>query len=417
MFKFYIKTFTAQDVYDTSWVEVTDNVKNIGTIITGFDEQDFTVGTKVIPNASVTVDNSNGKFSDVDYPNSVFFFSRANSIFRVTYTEDSTETEVYRGLIKDDNFKLQASKQDGSLLVAGTDTIFQETGVVSAAINNGDTLKTVIYTILNIPQITNLLTVSLSNINPTNGNLTINDKSWFTNKTVKAALDNLMIATNSIYYINSSQEIIVRDREDSPDIKYTFRGQGVSDGEENIIDIKNFNNGRHRVFNRCIFDTTTTNDTTSQTLNGLRIFTINADYITNTTTQESLAGEITSEYNAPKEEFLLTTELNSDTLALVFFDKVVVNFPKGATVPPEIDMPFYGAAVYGTDIYPYTYGSFEIDPVKAFKIQGIRYDVLKKEISFKLRQRGTGYSDGSYNETESAVYGYGVYGEAIYGQG
>ena len=66
MFKYYIKTFKTNDLYADDYIDVTDYVKSIFQIRSGFDEQEFRIGVNVFPNVMVTVDNSTGKFSDVN---------------------------------------------------------------------------------------------------------------------------------------------------------------------------------------------------------------------------------------------------------------------------------------------------------------------------------------------------------------
>ena len=91
--------------------------------------------------------------------------------------------------------------------------------------------------------------------------------------TVKEALDLLLEASNSVVYVDvTDQTVYVKPRTAAASVSHTFYGQASDNGSESIVNIQNVRTGLNRTFNFWKWkDTTTTaKDTTSITNYGVR---------------------------------------------------------------------------------------------------------------------------------------------------
>jgi len=266
--------------------------------------------------------------------------------------------------------------------------------VDAGTIANGDMISDAIYLILNSSDITRVLTVSAANINPSL-DVAISDGSVFNNMNKRNALNELLLASNSILYVDEDDNVIVTSRahntEKSP---LRLHGPGDLRGRENISDIKNYNTGVHRVFNSITVNDSNVKHTQSITTFGARKKEITFDWITSDAVEDQIANELLEEFKFPKTELEVTisTFLAKDYDLL---DLVSVNYPF-KLFPAGDRIPFYGAAEYGDAAtpYPYVVGSIEIPDTYGFKIIEIQEDPKKFQTTLKLRQIGVDLDDG-----------------------
>jgi len=398
--KVYILPFDIDGSYSSEWIEVTKYVSKISRLSQDTDSSDYQLG--VYKNSSITISLSNrtGKFNDVDSTESIFAYKRRDSKVKIIYklTEEITECgcakagdsfisedyEVYKGLLSDETFRQDAYTEEISITVLGFETIFDRVEVPYASISNGDAASAVLYTILNQTAITDLLTVSAGNIS-VGSDQTIDDKSDMENATVRDVLDELLLASNSVLYI-LNDTIYIKTRAASAALQYTFYGQGSPDGIENIISIKDLNNGMHRLFNYFTWKDTTfiESDTDSKTKYGVRKNEISIPYFTNSTKCEAMLSTLLAEFKDPKTEMIITTPLNYTTLAINLLDKVNVDYPV-LYIEGEFGLPICGIAICGSGVLPDALWSLSISSADEFKVMKKDIDMTKMEITFKLR--------------------------------
>ncbi len=397
----YIKPFNELGVYQ-DWIEVTRDVcfDQMGNISADLDNTEYDIGVYRTSSFKITLRNDHGIYSDVGSPKSIFAYTRSNSQFKITWEIDedgpycgtvyadqfylSEETTIFTGLLNDESLKMDLGDQKVGFQVLGRESVFLNTIVPFGSISNGDDLSEMIYTLLNQSSITALLTVSMGNI--TVGLDQANDSiASLQNKTVQEGLNKLLLASNSVLYIENDA-VIVAPRTASADVEYTFYGQASTNGRENIQDIKAIKNGQGKLFNYFLWKDTTvvSQDTTSVSKYGIRKKEVSFDFITNGTKQGLVLDALLDEFLDPKQEFDLYTDLNYQTLAVPLLGKVSIDYPI-SYVPGADPLPICGVAICGEAVLPKGLWSFNVIPTDYYKVIGRSIDVDTAIVKFKVR--------------------------------
>jgi len=204
---------------------------------------------------------------------------------------------------------------------------------------------------------------------------------------VREAMDELLLLSNSIMFIEG-ETIKVRGRDASATSQKTFYGQASLNGAENISAITGHNNGIHRVFNSFTWKNEDGKqfDATSITNNGLKRKEIDSAIFTDTTKQNTILSALLTEFKDKKTEFNLTGILDYSTITLKLLDKVTVDYPTIHIAAAGSELPILGAAILGTAVLPSGLFALTISDADEYKIIKKKYDLIKQEITFKLRQ-------------------------------
>lgn len=402
MYRVYINPFDDDGNY-TGFVDVTKytNMSSVTDISQDIDSADYQLGVFRYPNLQLKFDNRSGKFSDVETVQSIFRFRRADSQVKITYSQEaegpfplvdycgdsylSEEVTLYLGLINDESFSTSVKMQDVSVRVLGFESIFSKNLVPFASLLNGMLVSAALLAILNQANITSLLTVDALNIIP-DLDQAIDDVTSFENKTVKEALDNLLVASNSVLYIKD-QVIYVKNRNATATVQKTFYGQAAPGGAEEISDIKELKNGVAKVFNFVSWADTSLSQTDSDSVARYGVKKIELDYnfFTNTTKRNNIMTAIATEFASAKQEFILVTPISYDNLGLNLLDRVVVDYPT-VYVMGETAIPICGVFNYGSASLPDALWSLTIGTDENYKIVAKKINSRSNTIEFKLRK-------------------------------
>lgn len=404
-FRCYMKPFDFDGNYKTAWQEITEDVdfNGLGRINRQIDGSEYNVGILQYNNMKLNLRNEHGHYSDVEETRSIFDYKRSESQFKITWSLDdgpnqcglvvcgefksSEEIDVYRGLINDDSATSNIKDQKISFQVLGIESVFTSVEFPYTTISNGDLISSVIYDTLNQAKITNLMTVSASNINP-GTDVVIDDKTDLENTTAKEALDQLLEISNSVLYIEDDV-VYVKDRDPAATVSKTFFGQASFNGIEDIISIKNLRSGVNRVFNYWTWAETSLISKWNDTINVLGIKKKEVDFapITNNTRRQTILDNLKTEFGPKQQELDLEVPLAYPNLALSFLDRTIIDYPtvlRSAT--SDGVLPLYGVAIYGEATYPYGEWGITIATDINYKIMGITIDPKKQTITFKKRE-------------------------------
>ena len=385
------------DVVDvTQDVDITDFVKNLGSIKKELDNGDYDIGIFTFGDITLNMINHNRKFNDPNDPKSIFKFTRDKCKVEIIFYEaDGTNFTRFKGLINEDATRLNFTTGIVRFKVLSLDSIFRQVEVSPGAIVDNDSFSTAIKKILNVPSITNTLTYSAGNVNVDyDGTIDVGEK--FSSIPVKRALDDLLLASNSILYVDNSDVLHVKARTESA-VQFDLYGQGDIYGRENILKIFDFNSGLQRTFSSIsVNDTTVSTDDNWVIEYGFRKKELSFDFITTTATEEDLADNILTAFKVPKMELKL--EVSNDAVRNIeLLDVVSVNYPFRHSIPPETGvMPMYGVAQYGVDYYAPSSGTFEIKSNVKWKVISIQENPVKFTTVLKLRQVGISTHDGYF---------------------
>lgn len=379
----------------TQDVDVSDLIKSggLGTLKRQLDFGDFDIGVYVFGDITLKCINYDGRFNDSSDWRSMFPYRR--DLTKVEIKVISGEGVVYsrfKGLINDDATKQDYAKGEASIRVLSLDSIFRKNNVAGGAISNGNSFKSAIETILNVPEVTSILGYDVANIE-LGYNGTIDDASVFDQAIIKGALDDLLLASNAILYIDGSDNIIVTPRKER-DTTHYFYGNDHIEGRDNIINISNYNNGTQRGFNTIkVNETVRTNDGWAEEY-GVREKSFDLGFITNETTEEEIGDALLAEFAVPKPE--LEIEVSSfDAVQVDLLHKVRVDFDYMKRPPPGQDLlTLTGTATTGSAVTNTATGNIRIRPEQIFKVVGIEERPRQMITKLKLRQVGNLTSEG-----------------------
>lgn len=402
----YIQPFDHLGNYSGTWTEVTSDVdwNGISTIKTSLDNTDYDVGVLRNSNFKIRLRNDHGYYSDVDGDYTIFENRRTGSLVKVTWEPGdfpflvgitplgansilTTEEEIYRGLLDDQATIENVDDYTIEFNILGLESIFDRVEVPYSTIGATDNFSDVLYDLFNQSEITDIMTVSATNISPSTDSA-MDNKTSLENTTVKAALRKILLAANSVVYVDSSQVLYCKGRTAGTTSVHTFYGPGSSDGFENIIDIREFRLGRNRLINHATFtdSTTAATDSTSISINGVHTREVSCDLITTGATISTLLANIVSEFGTAKKEMKLTAPLNTDTIGIGLLDRVTIDFPSIALPPQGFPVAIYGQGVYGTHYYAYETSQLVISSSDAFKVLEKSIDLKKDTVTFRLRE-------------------------------
>lgn len=428
-YRVYVTPLISAYVYGTE-VEISDYVESSsnGTIDRSVDSTDFNIGVYTFSDIQLTCDNSDGVLSDASDSRSFFkAYSRDRAKVRIVYDNGSAQL-IARGLISDPGTVVNSDTDEVTLTILGPDAVLKNSQISVGTISNGMTFQSALLAILNTVDITSVLNVQPSNINPAL-NWTIDDGSKYDNMNKYDALTQLLGASNSVLLIDSSLNVIVRNRVQNlsrPTI-YLY-GKGDTLGRENILSITDYNTGVQRLFNSIVVkggqpssstknadgSTTTStpaataisleeHDSNSISIYGLRQKQFTFEWLNQATSLDSVATSILNEFRYPKIEFKVVVPTDQ-ILTADLLDTVSVNYPFRVG-PFGQFLPVIGITKIGdaTAPLPYVKGALSIDPGLGFKIIQISHDVDTFQTTLKLRQVGTTQNDGGLIVPTSVV--------------
>lgn len=396
-YKVFITPRLRGDTYGDE-VDVSDRVqlKGVGAIKRSIDSGDYDFGAFTYSDVSITCSNPDGFFNNSEDSRSMFPYSRDLAKVSVVFFQEVDQSTItYRGLINDEATRTLLKTDEIQFRVLSRDSIIKKTVIDTGLVQNGDSIATAIFRILNVDAITNILTISLADINPDYDGV-VDLGSAFDEKNAKDAISELLIASNSIMTLTEDDEVIVKSRNASTEEPLLLFGVGDLRQRENIIDIQDYNTGLQRIFNSITVNERNTKDTDSILTFGARVKEVSYDWMTNNTHIDEFGAAMLSEFKFPKIELRVKVPT---FLAKEFdlLDRVSINYPLKA-FPTSQFLPICGAFACGDVDYktPHIVGSVSINPNLAFKIIEISEDTKTFNTTLKLRQVGTEVNDGTF---------------------
>jgi len=409
-------------------IDVSDRVEisGISSIKRAIDSSDYDIGVFFFSDVTISGYNLNGYFNDQSDSRSIFTVTRDRCKVKIQFIEtditrsdsgritDATDdtTITFFGLINEEATRADAVTDKITFKVLSRDSVFRTTKIAGGTIANGVTYQSAIFSILNTPKITSILTVTLGNINPAL-NQTVDDGSAFDNMKVNEALNLILLASNSVMVIDETGAVIIKNRTEL-DTRPVLNLYGKSDtlGRENIITITTFNTGTHRNFTSVLVNETEFSNTAYVQTFGYRQKKLTLDFMTDASKIEAIGDELVAQFQIPKIEISVRvpTSLVKDYQLL---DRVSINYPLRAKPISGKFLPIVGSTKINDSNMPLPdiFGSFAIHRNVAFKILEIDENPRDFTSVLKLRQAGFTFTDGYFNEQPSCIVGFAVVGE------
>lgn len=410
-------------------IDVSDKIRSagVGEIRRSIDASDYDVGVFTFSDLELTAFNLNGYFNEND-TRSIFQTIRDRCRVRVEFTEIATvrgaegtvlsETEVssvtYRGLINDEATRLDITSETIRFKILSRDSVLRTTNISAGVVGDGMLFSAAIFAILNVPKITSVLTIAALNINP-DLDLTIDVGAEFDNVSVKQGLDQLLFVSNSCLLIDDAGVVTVQPRTANEETTVlNLYGKNDLHYRENVIDITAYNNGRQRMFTSFVINDREFQDAVSVQAFGFRQKPgLRFDFLTDPLKIDAIAERCVDEWKTPKIELnvKVATSIARD---LQLLDRVSVSYPFRLKPPAGTFLPIVGITAIGdTDQpLPFVFGSIEIPARLKFKVIEITDNVENFTSILKLRQAGTEFGDGYFDEPNNCVVGFAIVGFA-----
>lgn len=403
----YILPFSdiTQD-YLLDWIEITNDLdtNSFSSLTQRLDNKEYDVGVFNFGDCSITLRNEHGRYNKVGDPNTIFGYKRGGTKVKMTYMlQDDPpwcgtaicgqakifdEQDIFTGLLVDESTDEDVINQNIVFKVLGLESVFKETLVPFGTISALDLISETIYNILNQSKVTNLMTLSALNISCAI-DVAIDSITGLQNKTVKEGLDQLLMLSNSILYVDRDNVIHVAPRIATPSVMWSFYGQASVLGPENIQNLSDIRNGLNRTFNFVRWDQTTLSaeDANSTAKYGVRIKEISSDIITDNTKRNSILQSYRDYFGQPRRELELTTIIKDyDIFDAFLLSKVNIDYPSVYFMKEGQTYPIYDSSIYDEAEYPVAEWSLEIDPLINWMITGRKIDFRNQQITFNLRE-------------------------------
>jgi hypothetical protein len=193
-------------------VDISKYVVNLGDITEKLSKSSTNSGGVLLPNLNIKLDNQHGRFNrDSGYFKNGFINGSLITITTHYIGPDNAEITpefVFKGLIKYASCEWDRTQHVfEATIIPGSSLLATEK--VQPGILSHTTFKNICYQILHRAPFTKYLTVSLANFTMGWDVTQIDSYADFTHKKVKDVLDEIMLMTGSIYYVNYAQEFII----------------------------------------------------------------------------------------------------------------------------------------------------------------------------------------------------------------
>jgi hypothetical protein len=407
-YKIYITPRVSKDVYGSE-IEVSAEILDKGTktMKKSIDSSDYEVGVYTYGDIGIKVFNINGKYNNETDGRSIFPYSRDLAKVRAVYSDNTGEYTRFKGLINEEATKQDITSEEVEFRVLSVDSVIRTTKIAGGLVTSGLLASDAIKAILNQANITRVLNYSASNIS-VDQDFIIDDGSFFDNKNVRKGLNELLVATNSVLIIDSSDNMIVKSRAYENISLLNLYGPFDEQMRQNIHNVRNYNTGIHRTFTSIRIGDTEVSDNGFVQDYGFRQFSKSMSYVTTVSTKTIIANRILSEFKTPRIEceVSLPTYIAKN---LDLLDPVSLNYPlRVERYEDGKFLPIIGQTEIGDSEMPLpkAFGNIAISDAVAFKVIEIAENPTTFETILKLRQFGW------YSDTASCFVGYARIGES-----
>lgn len=352
--KFYetleIKRRRDEFTYETDWYDITkyflssNNVRIVKRLDFYFSE----FGQFITDNASFTLDNINGYFHDEQDLYSLFsgFFTR--DLTKIRYKAGYYDTAgskinevVFEGLMDEKTIDMNYETGKMTFLCLSFSSRLNDITIESGDLAGATTIEDIIAVIMGYENINNYINYSAAYINPAY-DITFDDATIYEGRKVIDVLNELCQKTNSIWYIDSNNYIILRDRTIGTSSVFDFEKGNYQSRDVNVTSIDFYSNGKARMINTVQYENSTAiyNKKDADTSNIKKygqpnILQLSGDDISNASTINSLQTNIISFWKIPKPQAIIRTAYMPNVIN--YYDKVTLTI--GLKVKSSPDKP------------------------------------------------------------------------------
>lgn len=387
----------------------------ISKIKSSIDNSDFVVGVFSFSSCKIKLVNRNGIFNLGS--GGLFPFERNNA--RVTISlikKDNSISKVFEGLIDEIATRDNPLSESITITVTSIDSIFKKTIVQAGAVRIGQTFKEAIIGLLSNNFLLNFIEINEDKIN-LDYNGVIESVESFANKSTSEVFNNILVASNSILYIDNNREVIVTPRVVLNKVvsKNFYGNYDQLDRKPKILNIKNVNTGLHRAINQIRVNNNYYQDHDYIAAFGLKSKDITVEFVSDIDQLRNIANNLINKYKVPKSELIIAIPLE-ESVDLKLTDIVTIYIPK-KIIPFDRNENFSRVGIdnIGEARLSGTIGSYSHYSQKGF----IVYEKIDNPNNFtselKIRELGTTQGD-SHNYLFPAKFGIARFGRSRFAQ-
>ena len=368
-------------------IDVTDYLISggIGKVAQTIDSGNYDIGLYTYADLTLTFINYDGKFNDNTNSSSIFYYTRDRAIVTINFfNEQGIVSTIFSGLINDEATRQDIKKDTVKIKVLSRDSILRKTKVAGGLLKDGDFFIDAIKILLNRKPITNVLIFDESLITVGYNN-TIDKAEVFSDVDTRSVLESLMNASGSVFRVNNDGKMVVSPRNVSVKAPLELFGGGNQLQQDNIISIKDFNDGLQRTFNTFTVNEQTFSNENFVNRYGASIKSLNLPFITTEITATEIAEFLVNEFKQPKNELEVIVPVDVATNVEIL-DPVKVVLKRKAIGYKNFRVPIAGVAIAGSDYVPFSSGGLKIENNKTWKVTGITEDTKNFETKLRLRE-------------------------------
>lgn len=401
----YLTPKISKEVYGSE-IEITDRVLStgLGTFGQSADSQDYGIGVFAFGDLQLQCRNDDGFFNTETDPRSIFVYSRDLAKVRVVFRiaevtrdangtvidSDLTDEVVYRGVISDAATRQDGTKNTVTFKVLTRDSVLSTEKVPPGLIYNGMSTTDALKRILSRKPVTSVLTFDSDEIDPYDS-FEIDKGEGFDNMTIVEAIRHLMFATNSVFYVNDDDTMIVKPRDMQTGSGLAAWGPNEFVNTSNIISLTRGNDGRQRLFTSVKINDTVRENRAFKQVFGFRQTSIDLPWIGSTVQAGKIAAAVVEEFKILREEFTLRLPLYYARNVRIL-QRVVMNY-RWRRIPFDGDprsLPICGDAVCGdTAIFlPRIIGNYRFNNAACYKVIAFEHNLNTMETELKIRLNG-----------------------------
>lgn len=398
----FIKRRLSDGTYESDWIDISRLVSRsgLGSISRKLDSDDFDVGIFTLGNVRLSFDNRSGAFNQPYDSRSLWAAFESRHLTKVKieagYLNDDGERiteEAFVGFL-DERTVTVAANDAVSVTLLAIDSVFSTLSVSPGALSGAVDASEAIYILCSRGEVLEHITVLESNINPAN-DIEIDDPDEYDSRKLNDVLNEILLLSNSVMYVDADGNLIVRNREHSNLASFVFYS-GSSDGSDNIYAIDEFSSGRHRVKNAWYWEGTNlsaVSDSHHLTRYGVTRRTMSADAVTDSSVRQSIIDALHAEWQFPKMELSIETDYLASELDLLDTVRVDIQ-PRVRGGDAQCDV-----AIADTDVCAEYSNGLYIPGYIGFKVLAIEHNLNDFTTRLKLREIGTELNDGVLDMT------------------
>lgn len=371
---------------------------SVGDIKESLDDGDFDVGILSFSSINMTCINLKGRLSGPEDHRSIFKFTRDKARIEIKYYNgiDENPTSTFIGIIDERASRENLITGELKLKILSLTSILNRFNVPFALLRPRIKIGQAIRTILELPQVASTLSLTSDSIMiEDEDDHVIDNPAPLWNISVRQSLTNLLLSANlTMITKKATNEVVIRTRNYSTGNTINLFGPYSLYNEQNIVSVKKYNSGLHRVFNGVKINDHFYQDSISVNLYGNNNKEFNFSFIQNPDTIETIARRFLENFRYPKFEF----EVEVDTNLVKdndIFDRVFIEFPQSIRPPLGQRYDIYNRARFGETKFPEEIGPIQIRDNRFYKIVGRKENIKSLTTTLSLRELGIA-SDDSY---------------------